>query len=223
MCDDEEDDHQPTLSTTTQPPTTIDLDSDSITSSAGMPHCSPSMGIYDSSPIMGVLDFNPIIVAPNSESSVEVSNSSSSTNIEIHDIIKVHNQSASSISTSSSSQNMNAPCHKLLWFKSYQQLLHETHILLDYPSKVLSDAYLATIGKSIYEPQTYIEAMSSLKASKSLEAMQCEYQSLITKKIWRLVLLPKRHWLVHNKWVYKIKFHANLHYNCRTQHEIIVV
>jgi hypothetical protein len=64
---------------------------------------------------------------------------------------------------------------------------------------VLSDAYLATIGKSTYEPQTYIEAISSLKASKWLEAMQREYQSFITNKIWRLVPLPKRCRLVHNK------------------------
>jgi hypothetical protein len=162
-----------------------------------MPHSSPSMGISDSSPIVGVPDFNPIVVAPNSESSVEVSNSSSSANTEIPDIIKVHDQS--SISTSSSSQNMNAPRQKLPWFKSYQQLLHETQRLLDYPPKVLSDAYLATIGKSTYEPQTYIEAISSLKASKWLEAMQREYQSFITNKIWRLVPLPKRCRLVHNK------------------------
>jgi hypothetical protein len=80
LCDDEENDHQPTLSTMTQPPPTIDLDSNSITSSAGMPHSSPSMGISDSSLIMGVSNFNPIVVTLNSESSVEVSNSSSSAN-----------------------------------------------------------------------------------------------------------------------------------------------
>jgi hypothetical protein len=130
LCDDEENDHQPTLSTMTQPPPTIDLDSNSITSSAGMPHSSPSMGISDSSLIMGVSNFNPIVVTLNS------------------------------------SQSMNAPRQKLPQFKSYQQLLHKIQRLPDYPPKVLSDAYLATIGESIYEPQTYIGAMSSLEASK---------------------------------------------------------
>ena len=86
------------------------------------------------------------------------------------------------------------------------QLLAETDQIL---GLTLSNAYLATIGKSIYEPQTYQEAISSSAGDHWHDAMHQELTSLHDNQTWRLVPLRADMKAVRNKWVFKIKYKAN--------------
>lgn len=55
------------------------------------------------------------------------------------------------------------------------------------------------------EPQTFKEAISCTFKDKWIDAMKCEYKSLIEKNVWTLVERPKNSNVVKNKWVYKLK------------------
>ena len=73
----------------------------------------------------------------------------------------------------------------------------------------IDSAYLAVIGASIYEPQTYTEAIASPDSNSWIHAMDREIQSLSENKTWELVPLPSHRKPIHCKWVYKVKFKAN--------------
>jgi hypothetical protein len=103
--------------------------------------------------------------------------------------MEVHPNPVSHVS-STDSQNQShlySPC-----FKTIEELLQTTIHQLDYlPTVVHSDAYLATFGETIYESQTFQEAMDSPDAKLWIEAMQREYKSLIDNQTWKLIPLPK--------------------------------
>jgi hypothetical protein len=104
--------------------------------------------------------------------------------------------------------SQNLPRQRHLRFKTMNQLLQNTIRLPDYPREVLSDAYLATIGESMYEPQTLQEAMTSSATHHWKEAIRRELQALHDNQTWKLVPLPKGCKPTHNKWVFKIKYIA---------------
>jgi hypothetical protein len=85
------------------------------------------------------------------------------------------------------------------------QILQDTIRQPNYPPCVFLDAYLATIGESMYKPQTLQEAMTFSVAHHWDNAMKQELQALHNNNTWTLVPLPKGRKLVRNKWVYKIK------------------
>lgn len=55
------------------------------------------------------------------------------------------------------------------------------------------------------EPRTYEEAANSAERDNWLDAMQDEYNSLITNKTWILVKKPNDQKVIDNKWVFKLK------------------
>ena len=57
----------------------------------------------------------------------------------------------------------------------------------------------------MHEPETYKQAMNSKDASKWLEAMKSEMQSMKTNQTWDLVKLPPGRKLVDCRWTFKIK------------------
>ncbi|KAI8440646.1 hypothetical protein MSG28_001855 [Choristoneura fumiferana] len=70
------------------------------------------------------------------------------------------------------------------------------------------DFSLAAQNFLLEEPLTFEEAMSSQNAQQWQTAMQSEYDSLISNKVWQLVDRPPRENVVKCKWVYKIKYNA---------------
>jgi hypothetical protein len=117
--------------------------------------------------------------------------------------------SSGSISTSIESNDLIQPRQKEPRFKTYIELLRNTIKMLDYPSQILSNAYLATIGKNIYKPQTLQEARLSLDSHHWHAAMKRELTALQENNTWRLVSLLSDRKAVRNKWVFKIKYKAN--------------
>lgn len=59
------------------------------------------------------------------------------------------------------------------------------------------------------EPQNYHEATKSENANEWQEAMDEEIKSLSENKTWYLTELPKGRQAIENRWVYKVKCHAN--------------
>jgi hypothetical protein len=106
-----------------------------------------------------------------------------------------------SASNPSSSLSQNRPRLRSPHYKTIEALLRQTQRLPDYPKQV-SDAYLATIGESIHESQTYEEAVASNDAFHWIKAMQKEYTSLMENKTWALVSLSKGRKPVQCKWVF---------------------
>jgi hypothetical protein len=95
--------------------------------------------------------------------------------------------------------SQNQPQQRQPRFKTITQILQDTVRQPNYPPHVLFDAYLATIGESMYEPQTLQKAMNSPKAHHWDEAMKYELQALYDNKTWTLVPLPKGRQHVCNK------------------------
>lgn len=61
----------------------------------------------------------------------------------------------------------------------------------------------------IVEPEHYYEAMKSENASEWQAAMDEEIKSLSDNNTWYLTDLPEGRRAIANKWVYKVKYHAN--------------
>lgn len=59
------------------------------------------------------------------------------------------------------------------------------------------------------EPQTYDEAVNSVDNEKWKEAMDDEYNSLLTNDTWILVEKPLNKGVIDNKWVFKVKQNPN--------------
>jgi transposase InsO family protein len=59
------------------------------------------------------------------------------------------------------------------------------------------------------EPQTLQQALSSTDAQQWRQAMDEEYESLTKNCTWQLVPLPRGRKAIGNKWVFKIKYHAD--------------
>lgn len=81
-------------------------------------------------------------------------------------------------SPSFDSQNLNKPHSCEPRFKMVHQFLWRTNHLPDYPTLVVLDAFLAIVGKSMHEPQTYSGAMNSLDSMHWNDAMKREFASL---------------------------------------------
>ena len=63
------------------------------------------------------------------------------------------------------------------------------------------------------DPTSYSEAISSLQKDQRQEAMEVEYDSLISKGTWILTKLPPGHTAIKCKWIYKTKVKANGTFN----------
>lgn len=55
------------------------------------------------------------------------------------------------------------------------------------------------------EPQSYEDAINSPQKDEWLEAMKCEYNSLIENGVWMLVERPLNKNIIKTKWVFKVK------------------
>ena len=64
----------------------------------------------------------------------------------------------------------------------------------------------AAVDGSVDEPSTYADAITSKDRLHWKQAMDEEYNSLITNKTWILVPEPKNNRIIDNKWVYKVKY-----------------
>ena len=62
-----------------------------------------------------------------------------------------------------------------------------------------------SLTSNIYEPNSLKEALNGTHAEQWKEAVQSEYNSLISNKTWELVPRPQNTNIVGNKWVFKVK------------------
>jgi hypothetical protein len=69
---------------------------------------------------------------------------------------------------------------------------------------LILDEYYSSVA-IMNEPLTYKEALNGTDAPQWLEAMQCEFNSLLQNKTWDLVPLPSGQRAIPTRWVYRIK------------------
>lgn len=71
------------------------------------------------------------------------------------------------------------------------------------------DFSLIAQGILLPEPQSFEEILNSPDSHEWQAAMQCEYDSLISNNVWKLVDRPSNENVIKCKWVYKKKYDAN--------------
>lgn len=103
-------------------------------------------------------------------------------------------------------------CVQPIWMKDYVSTRNNTSIYpianyLSYNNTTTQyQSYLAK-SSNLVEPQTFKQAT---KDERWIEAMKQEIKALEDIHTWEVVLLPQRKHVVGSKWVYKIKYHANV-------------
>ncbi|KAG6440963.1 hypothetical protein O3G_MSEX001602 [Manduca sexta] len=113
-------------------------------------------------------------------------------------------------STYSPGRFVDAEAHNMVLRSACRKETYEKDNVCDenYPASFVCNAE-ATMSILDNDPQSLSEALQSTNSDKWIEAMNEEYQSLLSNNTWTLVDKPKNNMILACKWIFKTKTDQN--------------